>query len=402
MRNPTRILACSIDSVITECVKSGNSRGGRKLISAFTLVELLVVIAIIGVLIALLLPAVQAAREAARRMQCANHVKQCALGMHNYHDVNNSLPNVGTKIPAKKADGTQIPGNDDWGILYPLLPFIEQQPRFDELKNQIVNNDYFYASDAYKPQLGNIPAILCPSDPQSRVSETTPCLTNMVISMADFIWNNYEGKVSVNVGDAGFAAAPYSDRALFVRTKWVGFAACSDGTSNTIVVSETCAARQFDERNIKTSVAACMTGLMSNPLNCFTKIDANDRKMLSSTLTITGNGNLGTSNTYRAVRGKIAWIGYNAWTTFNTVLPPNSPNCHSCYTYGFGIMSAASYHSGGVNVGLLDGSVRFVSDTVNSVSTGLTSVPKEVSSGPSEFGVWGAMGSINGGESTTL
>jgi prepilin-type N-terminal cleavage/methylation domain-containing protein len=84
----------------------------------FTLVELLVVIAIIGVLVALLLPAVQAAREAARRMQCQSHLKQLGLGVHNFEDIYKSLPH------------TRMDNRYTWSV--ELLPFIEQKPLFDE------------------------------------------------------------------------------------------------------------------------------------------------------------------------------------------------------------------------------------------------------------------------------
>src|SRR6478672_5568830 len=97
----------------------------------FTLVELLVVIAIIGVLVALLLPAVQAAREAARRMQCSNHLKQIGLALQNYHDVFNSLPygararyvNTSNKSPANQHFGPS------WFVA--ILPFCEQKPLSD-------------------------------------------------------------------------------------------------------------------------------------------------------------------------------------------------------------------------------------------------------------------------------
>ena len=96
--------------------------GGRKLRNAFTLVELLVVIAIIGVLIALLLPAVQAAREAARRMQCSNHLKQIGLAVHNFHDTRNGLPPIG--IAVFRA-----------AILPILYPYVERQGLYDILRD---------------------------------------------------------------------------------------------------------------------------------------------------------------------------------------------------------------------------------------------------------------------------
>ena len=102
--------------------------------SAFTLVELLVVIAIIGVLVALLLPAVQAAREAARRMQCSNHLKQIGLGLQNYHDTFQSLP-YGARARFVNTSGTN-PAGQSWGPNWyvAILPFCEQKPLSDLLE----------------------------------------------------------------------------------------------------------------------------------------------------------------------------------------------------------------------------------------------------------------------------
>ena len=114
-----------------------NNRGKRNWHSnAFTLVELLVVIAIIGILIALLLPAVQAAREAARRSQCANNMKQMGLATHNYHDTFRCFP-PGTISPGE-SDSTQKT-LINWAIA--LLPFLEQQPLYDLYDHSAYNQD---------------------------------------------------------------------------------------------------------------------------------------------------------------------------------------------------------------------------------------------------------------------
>jgi prepilin-type N-terminal cleavage/methylation domain-containing protein len=129
--------------------------GAKKVIAAFTLVELLVVIAIIGVLVALLLPAVQAARAAARRAQCANNVKQLALGLQNYHSAKNELP------PGADCYRT-IQHCHTW--LEFLMPYIEQQPTFSRIdfkqKTHLgVNPDVLNAFFD--------PALLCPTDPDA-------------------------------------------------------------------------------------------------------------------------------------------------------------------------------------------------------------------------------------------
>src|SRR6059036_3802281 len=108
--------------------------------SAFTLVELLVVIAIIGVLVALLLPAVQAAREAARRMQCSNHLKQIGLGLQNYHDTFQSLP-YGARARYVNITSSN-PANQSWGPSWyvGILPFCEQKPLSDLVEAGMLTN----------------------------------------------------------------------------------------------------------------------------------------------------------------------------------------------------------------------------------------------------------------------
>jgi prepilin-type N-terminal cleavage/methylation domain-containing protein/prepilin-type processing-associated H-X9-DG protein len=132
----------------------------------FTLVELLVVITIIGILIALLLPAVQAAREAARRMQCSNNIKQLALGMHTYHAAHQSLP-AGAYCPAPQGDSS-IYGCHVW--LECLLPYIEQQGLYGQIK--------FNVDVGANPNLALftnrvIPSLMCPTDPIAGIQDRT-------------------------------------------------------------------------------------------------------------------------------------------------------------------------------------------------------------------------------------
>ena len=144
-------------------VKRGKMGGGRRL-RGFTLVELLVVIAIIGVLIALLLPAIQAAREAARRMQCANHLKQIGLAVHNFHDTTGGLP----------PNGIGINRASFWLFLY---PFMEQAALYDQVVERGFHSGFhnswwgrsdthttsYINTDEVRRQFGSVPAYRCPS-----------------------------------------------------------------------------------------------------------------------------------------------------------------------------------------------------------------------------------------------
>src|SRR5205823_7988334 len=134
----------------------GRRRAGR----GFTLVELLVVIAIIGVLVALLLPAVQAAREAARRMKCQNNLKQFGLALHNYHDAYGRMPASYYRAWPTSV-GTTF-GTPGWGWGTMILPRLEQQALFDTLN---VSTLQLNASPLTKlPAQTPLPMFRCPSD----------------------------------------------------------------------------------------------------------------------------------------------------------------------------------------------------------------------------------------------
>lgn len=349
----------------------------------FTLVELLVVIAIIGVLIALLLPAVQAAREAARRMQCGNQLKQISLAVHNYNDTNKSLPGGANKFD--RTTGSMY----RYSVFLPLLPFMEQGSLYDEFISSYASDNPWSNNAMWQTKIG---ILSCPSDTFSVSAPLEIGFISYRACVGDWIDRACQDKVG-------------NPRGVFslVNATWRELGSLADGTSNTILFSEAAVAKGDSVNRILgtlvTETSSTVDGNNSpagkDPSACAKKKD----------------GTKYTSSPSLASHAGRRWgDAATVYTAFSTILPPNSASCtyggsdgdNSSTDAGNGkIMSASSYHSGGVQVALGDGSVRFVSETVNAESSGITA-PAIVDSGESQFGVWGAMGSMSGGEASSL
>ena len=167
---------------------------------AFTLIELLVVIAIIGVLVALLLPAVQQAREAARRSQCKNNLKQLALACHNYHDSYKMFPNNYDGRPLSESNGNwqQSTGNFGWIVM--ALPYIDQAPLFNRFNfaDQSGGNSSLGWTSQNNTALATtvLSALLCPSNPQASLQSVDVagcsgggCFGNVPVARTDYTGN---------------------------------------------------------------------------------------------------------------------------------------------------------------------------------------------------------------------
>jgi prepilin-type N-terminal cleavage/methylation domain-containing protein/prepilin-type processing-associated H-X9-DG protein len=279
-------------------------RADQKRRPAFTLVELLVVIAIIGILIALLLPAVQAAREAARRSQCTNNLKQLSLACHNYHDTYKSLP-AGT-IQGRRPGPT-------WGWAVAVMPFSEQKGLYDQMDPSVDLRDAYGARGAGLTDLFLTPltAYLCPSAPNASDLNTHDRRDLEIIGNIDVATANYAACHGLRFPH--LTIHPQDDpRGLFYLNSWLKFRDITDGTSNTFAIGE----------RTWFNGAAIWVGA------------ARDRH---------AHGNWGT-------------LG-------RTLFPPNNPDPNRHYSF-------SSDHPGGANFALADGSVRFVSDTINSAFGG--------------------------------
>ena len=362
--------------------------------TAFTLVELLVVIAIIGMLIALLLPAVQSAREAARRMQCTNHLKQFGIGLHNYHDVNKRFPRAQTWSRIVPEGNANAYNSVYHNAHFLLLPFMENTALHDAMYDSNFNANS--GREAFSTQ---VPSLRCSSD-GARNTPDSYAVTNYMFCQGDtwaspgYEQNNLRG---------GFVM-----RLIVTRS----ISDIVDGTSNTIAMSEHPVGQGSTQlgrvENIRDDsitglpaadrVAACLSLAPGGTIKSTVVFDEYDINTSEPCVATTyGNG-----------RGGRAWSCLPVFTSFATVLPPNSPSCiwgtnassSIVQNNGLTLPSAGSFHTGGVNVGLFDGAVRFVTDAVDTGPT-LRAEPLRAE-GKSPFGVWGAAGSIHGKESVSL
>lgn len=316
----------------------------RRRATGFTLIELLVVLGIIGVLLALLLPAVQSARESARRAQCAGHLKQISLAMHNYYSVHSTLP------PGKKGCC--------WGTwLVYILPQLEQQPLYNAWNSCGLNaagipmgydlDLRFFGAANVTVTSTTIETYLCPSDQTNAPISSTlngrtfSCTSqnyavdfgNTTVLQADYQGMPFGGAPFVDIG------SPLGDYGQLAH-QTVPFSQITDGLSQTLMLSEVVVGQGQDLRGFSWWGDAATFEAFTTPNAAFPDV------LFSPLYCINQSPN-------------------PPCTTATTVLPE--------------MYAARSRHPGGVNVAMCDGSVSFVKETVH-------------------LRVWRAMSTAHGGE----
>ncbi len=310
----------------------------------FTLVELLVVIAIIGVLVALLLPAVQAAREAARRTQCANNLKQVVLAAHNYMDSMNCVPPFSC-LPPPGTTGSF------WSLQARILPYLEQANLQDLIDFQYSYKDTVNAPQHAEVTRMKIPTYVCPSEVQARErpssSPTGPSHFPLTYGANVGTWMVFD-PVTGRVGDGAFVVNQRLNDRAYV-----------DGMSNTLAFAEV----KAYQANVKPGVPA---GANEPVPPTAAAIAA-----LAGSATISGTGHT------EWVDGKVYETGVTAALTPNTVVPVTTggvaydldvisnkeSTANTSPTYA--AVTARSYHPGIVQTALMDGSTRSVSSSVD-------------------------------------
>lgn len=339
----------------------------RSPLSAFTLVELLVVIAIIGVLVAMLLPAVQQVREASRRTSCANNLRQLGIATHNYESAYMRFPVGATAKP--------FPGNPSyphnfyrWSTLAHISPFLEQQNLYDtiNLDSPLFEPPGFMISPANRAAAGQlVSTFLCASDQQAPVSSG--------FGVEQLAPTNY----AACTGSGAGGGTPFEDEGvdgIFFVNSTTGMSEVFDGTSNTALYSESSLGTGPENSNDPNVIR-------ESPQTVY-------RFTFTAPLTDAAANSAGLFN-FTNRRG-FMWInGEYRCTLYNHYYGPNSatPDVFAA-TFNplpekkfaaYGWRAARSFHAGGVNLTRADASVKFMASNI-------------------ELSVWRALATKNGGE----
>jgi prepilin-type processing-associated H-X9-DG protein/prepilin-type N-terminal cleavage/methylation domain-containing protein len=337
---------------------------------AFTLIEVLVVIAVIVLLIALLLPAVQAAREAARRMQCSNNLRQLALATQDYHAANECFPPGG--LPSRRLS---IPFNcgglGSWSAHSRMLPQLDQFPLYNAINFQVCNiSDPITQRINSTVVLARISSFLCPSS-----GPPGGAIHGWDIAAPG---NNYFASLGPSLNYDGEQAEGPANGVFKWGGKMIGIRDVRDGTSNTISFGEW-RTGEFDDSKLSVPqdvipLPRVFPGGATSAHDVRMTMPAGAQGFqawLVACATAAGAAN------NRSWIGECWSFGYPGASLGNTLLPPNPPysNCEIVNTNpggsgqddfdAAGMYGMSSYHSGGANVAMCDGSVRFLRSTTS-------------------------------------